>query len=54
MYLRALRDAVAGAGGDREQARAAAVAVALPRPAPNDLADMHAGNVEAQLEELLP
>lgn len=53
-YLRALRDAVAGAGVDRERARAAALAVALPRPAPNDLADMHAGNVEAQLEELLP
>jgi glyoxylase-like metal-dependent hydrolase (beta-lactamase superfamily II) len=54
VYLRALRDAVATAGHDREQARAAGLAVPLPRPAPDDLAGMHAGNVEAQLEELLP
>jgi hydroxyacylglutathione hydrolase len=54
LYLRALHDAVAGASGDKEEARAAAVAVALPRQAPNDVANMHAGNVEAQLEELLP
>jgi glyoxylase-like metal-dependent hydrolase (beta-lactamase superfamily II) len=54
VYLRALRDAVGTAGGDREKARAAALAVPLPRPAPDDLAAMHAGNVEVQLEELLP
>jgi hypothetical protein len=53
-YLHALRDAVATAGGDREKARAAGLAVPLPRPAPADLAGMHEGNVEAQLEELLP
>ena len=53
-YLRALRDTVAAAGDDRGQARAAALAVPLPRPAPDDLARMHAGNVEAQLAELLP
>jgi hydroxyacylglutathione hydrolase len=53
-YLHGLRDAVAAAQGDREQARAAALAVQLPRPAPDDLAQAHAGNVEAQLEELLP
>jgi hydroxyacylglutathione hydrolase len=53
-YLRALRDAVAASRDDREGARSAAIAVALPRPAPDELAPMHAGNVEAQLEELLP
>jgi glyoxylase-like metal-dependent hydrolase (beta-lactamase superfamily II) len=53
-YLRALRDAVATSRDDRERARAAAIAVALPRSAPEELAVMHAGNVEAQLEELLP
>ena len=53
-YLRALRDAVATAGGDRQHARAAALTVPLPRPAPEDLAGMHEGNVEAQLEEVLP
>jgi glyoxylase-like metal-dependent hydrolase (beta-lactamase superfamily II) len=53
-YLHRLRDAVVAARGDREQARAAALAVPLPRPAPDDLAQAHAGNVEAQLEELLP
>ena len=53
-YLRALRDAVADARDDREQARAAALAVAPPRPAPEDLAELHVRNVEAQLEELLP
>ena len=50
-YLRALRDAVASARDDRQRARAAALAVPLPRRAPDDLAGMHAGNVEAQLEE---
>ena len=53
-YLRALRDAVVEARGDRDQARSAAMAVSLPRPAPDDLTQMHAGNVEAQIEELLP
>jgi glyoxylase-like metal-dependent hydrolase (beta-lactamase superfamily II) len=53
-YLRALRDAVAAAGDDRARARAAALAVPLPRPAPDELAGMHAGNVEMQLEELVP
>ena len=53
-YLRALRDAVVTAGGDREQARAAGLTVPLPRPAPEDLAGMHEGNVEAQLKELVP
>ena len=53
-YLRALRDAVAAARDDRARARSAALAVALPRPAPDELAQMHAGNVEAQLEELFP
>jgi glyoxylase-like metal-dependent hydrolase (beta-lactamase superfamily II) len=53
-YLRALRDAVAMSRDDRARARSAALAVRLPRPAPDDLAQMHAGNVEAQLEELLP
>ena len=52
-YLLALRDAVASAGGDRARARAAALAVRLPRPAPDELAGMHAGNAELQLEELL-
>ena len=53
-YLRALRDAVAAAGTDRARARAAALAVPLPRPAPDDLAAMHAGNVELELDELFP
>jgi glyoxylase-like metal-dependent hydrolase (beta-lactamase superfamily II) len=53
-YLRALRDAVTASRHDRQGARSAAIAVPLPRPAPGDLAQMHAGNVEAQLEELLP
>ena len=53
-YLRALRDAVATAPDDRARARAAALAVPLPRQAPDDLAGMHAGNVELQLEELGP
>jgi glyoxylase-like metal-dependent hydrolase (beta-lactamase superfamily II) len=53
-YLRALRDAVAAARDDRARARAAALAVPLPRPAPDELAGMHAGNAEVQLEELLP
>jgi len=53
-YLRAVRDAVANARDDRTRARAAALAVATPRPAPDDLAELHARNVEAQLEELLP
>jgi len=53
-YLRAVRDAVANARDDRSRARAAALAVATPRPAPDDLAELHARNVEAQLEELLP
>ena len=53
-YLRALRDAVAANRDDRERARAAAIAIPLPRPAPDELASMHAGNVEVQLEELLP
>ena len=51
-YLCALRDAVAAARDDR--ARAAALAVPLPRSAPDELAGMHASNVEVQLEELLP
>ena len=53
-YLRALRDAVGAAREDRARARSAATAVPLPRAAPGDLAQMHAGNVEAQLEELWP
>jgi glyoxylase-like metal-dependent hydrolase (beta-lactamase superfamily II) len=53
-YLRALRDAVAGTREDRTRAREAALAVATPRPAPDDLAEQHARNVVAQLEELLP
>jgi hypothetical protein len=53
-YLRALQDAVAASRDDRDRARAAAMAVPLPRPAADELAPMHAGNVEAQLEELLP
>jgi glyoxylase-like metal-dependent hydrolase (beta-lactamase superfamily II) len=52
-YLHALRDAVAAARNDRARARAAALAVPLPRPAPDELAGMHAGNAEMQLEELL-
>jgi hydroxyacylglutathione hydrolase len=54
LYLRGLRDAVAAAPDDRARARAAALAVPLPRSAPDDLAGMHAGNVELQLEELVP
>ena len=54
VYLRALRDAVTTARHDRAGARAAAIAVPLPRPAPDDLAEIHARNVEMQLEELLP
>jgi hydroxyacylglutathione hydrolase len=53
-YLRALRDAVAAARDDHARARAAALDVPLPRPAPDELAEMHAGNAEAQIEELLP
>jgi glyoxylase-like metal-dependent hydrolase (beta-lactamase superfamily II) len=56
-YLRALRDAVAGAlaaNADRGRARAAGLAVEVPRAAPGDLAGMRAANVEAQLNELLP
>ena len=56
-YLRGLRDAVARElteGADRERARAAGLAVPIPRAAPDDLAEMHAANVEAQLAELLP
>ena len=53
-YLRALRGAAATSRDDRERARAAAIAVPLPRPAADELAPMHASNVEAQLEELLP
>jgi glyoxylase-like metal-dependent hydrolase (beta-lactamase superfamily II) len=52
-YLRALRDAVAASRDDPALARSAATAVPLPRPAPDELAQMHVGNVEAQLEELL-
>jgi glyoxylase-like metal-dependent hydrolase (beta-lactamase superfamily II) len=43
-YLRALRDAVLRGDDPR--------AVPLPRPAPDDLAEMRAANVEAQLREL--
>ena len=53
-YLRALRDAVAASAQDRTPARSAGLAVLLPRSAPDEFAQMHAGNVEAQLEELLP
>jgi glyoxylase-like metal-dependent hydrolase (beta-lactamase superfamily II) len=53
-YLRVLRNAVAAARDDRARARAAALAVPLPRPAPDDLAEMHARNAEAQLEEFVP
>ena len=53
-YLRALRDAVAGARDDRARARAAALAVAPPRAAPAELAELHASNAEAQLQELVP
>ena len=56
-YLRELHAAVVSAlagGGTRADAHAAGLAVPLPRPAPDDLAEMHEGNVEAQLEELLP
>ena len=53
-YLLALRDAVAVARDDRAVALAAALAVPLPRPAPDELAGMHAGNAELQLDELQP
>jgi hydroxyacylglutathione hydrolase len=53
-YLRALRDAVAGARGDRARARAAAMRLPPPRAAADDLGDQHATNVEAQLVELVP
>src|SRR5262249_30576307 len=53
-YLRALRDAVVDARGDRARARAAATAVPLPRPAPDDFADLHMTHVDVQLDELLP
>jgi hydroxyacylglutathione hydrolase len=56
-YLRALRDAVAGAlaaNADRGRARVAGLAVEPPRTAPGDLAGMRAANVEAQLDELVP
>jgi len=53
-YLRALRDAAADARVDRARAHAAALAVAPPRRAPDDLAELHAKNANAQLEELLP
>ena len=53
-YLRALRAAVLGAGGDRTRARAAALAVEPPREASADLADMRAANVDRQLAESLP
>jgi glyoxylase-like metal-dependent hydrolase (beta-lactamase superfamily II) len=54
-YLRALRDAVAGAlatGADRAGAREAGLEVEPSRPA-EQLADMRVGNVEAQLDEVL-
>lgn len=50
VYLWGLHDAVAS-GATREEARAAAVAVAVPRPAADDLAEAHAANVEAALNE---
>jgi glyoxylase-like metal-dependent hydrolase (beta-lactamase superfamily II) len=56
-YLRNLRDEVAASladSGTAADARAAGLTVALPREASPDLIGMHAGNVEAQLEELLP
>ena len=53
-YLRALRDAIASAPDELELARSAGIAVAPPRPAAADLAGMHEGNVEMQIEELLP
>ena len=55
-YLRALHGAVAGAlaqGADREEARIAGLAIEPSRSA-EDSAAMRAGNVESQLEELLP
>lgn len=52
-YLRELHAAVAGAVRRGEDARAAGLAVELPRVAPEELAGARAGNVEAQLEELL-
>jgi glyoxylase-like metal-dependent hydrolase (beta-lactamase superfamily II) len=53
-YLHALRDAVAASlpARGREGARAAGLAVEPPRPAADDLLEMHAANVEAQLAEL--
>jgi hydroxyacylglutathione hydrolase len=56
-YLHELHAAVRGAlddTGSTDRARAAGLAVAPPREAPTDLLRMHAGNVEAQLEELIP
>jgi len=53
-YLRALRDAVAGAlasGADRERAHEAGLEAQPPRPA--EIAGVHAANVETQLDELL-
>ena len=53
-YLRALRDAVAGAlasGADREQAYEAGLEAEPPRPA--EIPGAYAANVGAQLEELL-
>jgi hypothetical protein len=44
---RTLRRAATGSGYG-------ALAVPLPRPAPDELAEMHAGNVELQLAELFP
>jgi len=51
-YLRELRDAVVNAPdiGIHQ----VAIAVAPPRPAPDDLAEMHASNVAAQIAELVP
>jgi len=54
-YLRELHDAMSAAlaGGTTESARDAGRAVRPPRGAPSDLAGELAGNVEAQLAELL-
>lgn len=49
-YLRALREAVAGARDDRARALAAAIAIPPPRPASEELAQMHVGNAEVRLE----
>jgi glyoxylase-like metal-dependent hydrolase (beta-lactamase superfamily II) len=54
VYLRALRDAVASGRGDRALARDAALGVPPPRSAPEEFAEMHAGNTEMQLEEFMP